>query len=437
MEEAAVGNRVGGRLVLRREIARGGMGIVFEATHEFMKTSVAVKVLHRDALLDPSSRARMAREAEALAQVRHRGIVQILDSAEDPQFGPFVVLEMLHGRPLDGLLAARGKLPLTDSIRIIQQVGDALQYAHRRGVIHRDVKPSNFFVVSENGGEFVKLLDFGIAMFVTGAPRQRLTRPGAIFGTPEYMAPEQLTGLEAADARTDEYALAATAYECLAGRVPFENTSQTLLAQHHRGERPPALSALVSGVPISVAHAIDRALMADPSQRFPDVGSFIAVLSESSGVAPGSLSLLGTSAQAVSNTRLRPTQTPAMSSVDVASELALKRKFARAPYLTPVRISPTDGARALDGKSQDVSESGMQLNVPAPLAAGTQVVLRFALPMTANLVAAQGVIRWCREARGNQFSVGVAFEGPDEEAAAAIRRYVSWFGAEADGKNPA
>jgi serine/threonine protein kinase len=295
------------------------------------------------------------------------------------------------------------------------------------------VKPGNLFVVAENGGECAKLLDFGIAMLPPSSKqRTKLTRPGAIFGTPEYMAPEQLLGGDEVDGRADVYSLAATAYECLSGRVPFDADCQTLLLRHSRGDRPALLTSLVPEVPLPVAHAIDRALMTNPRHRYSDVDAFTSVLVESSGVDPGPLSLLGT-VPVTAQTRLRPTKTADPSPVDIVHDLVMKRKFPRAPYLTPVRVLDSERTAVFDGRSQDISEGGMQLGLSSAIASGTKVVLKFALPMTARLVAAPGVVRWCKEARGGQYTIGVSFDGSVEDASVTVRRYVAWFGTASDG----
>lgn len=179
MEEASVGCSLSDRLLLQREIARGGMGIVFEARHERLRTTVAVKTLTRDVLGDTAVRERLFREAQALALVDDGGVVRVLDCAEDHRYGPYVVMEMLRGRPLDGILAARKRLSLSDTVRLVHAVARTLVAVHARGMVHRDIKPANLFITRDGRHDRVKLLDFGIALLPQSIPpRVRLTRQG-------------------------------------------------------------------------------------------------------------------------------------------------------------------------------------------------------------------------------------------------------------------
>jgi serine/threonine protein kinase len=430
MEEPQVGTIIGGRLHLRREIARGGMGILFEAKHAHLKSSVAVKTLHTEVLTSDVVRERLFREAEALAMVRDRGVVQVFDCGEDPRHGPFVVLEMLYGKPLDGILAARRTLTVVETVRLVDQLAQTLSVIHRKGVLHRDVKPSNIYVTMDHAGEVAKLVDFGIASLPNGSGRRKLTQHGAIYGTPEYMPPERLLGSEATDGRCDVYSLAATAYECLCGAPPFEGDCQQVMLQHARGERPALLNLRAPGVSLPVAHVIDRALAPDAAQRFNDVAAFASVLSDAAGVASGPLGLLQSVASTTSASR--PTRY-APEPADVVHELVMRRKFARAPYLTPVRLLMRDDRVAIDGRSQDISEGGMQVLVAAQVPVGAEVIVKFALPLTAEVVATRAVVRWCKASRGGQFAIGLAFDGAVEMASSTVRRYVAWFGASADG----
>jgi serine/threonine protein kinase len=165
----------------------------------------------------------------------------VLDAGVDPEGRPYVVMEMLEGRPLDGLLAVRGRLPIPDAVQLGRQLCETLAYVHARGVVHRDLKPSNVFLArDELGREVVKLFDFGIAGTREALPDERahkLTRAGSVMGTPEYMAPEQIFA-QPADHRADLYAVGVTLFECLTGDVPFSGDyPQVLLKEDLPVER--------------------------------------------------------------------------------------------------------------------------------------------------------------------------------------------------------
>jgi serine/threonine protein kinase len=406
------------------------MGVVFEARHERLRTTVAVKTLTRDVLGDIAVRERLFREAQALALVDDGGVVRVLDCAEDNRHGPYVVMEMLRGRPLDGILAARQRLSLSDTVPLVFSVARTLSAVHARGVVHRDIKPANLFITRAGRHDLVKLLDFGIALLPQSVPpRLRLTRPGAICGTPEYMAPEQLFARDVVDPRADVFGLAAVTYECLSGRLPFPSDLRERAIMHSRGDLPPMLNLESPSIPLSVARVIDRALSVDPAQRFETVMLFAEALAGVSGVSAGPLNLLDSKpipmgeVAPVNNANIQGTDP-----TEIVIDLVQRRRTPRAPYLTPVRVSVASGVQHIDGRSQDISESGMQINLPVALPLSSAVQLRFALPVTGVLVTVQGVVRWCRAARANAHSIGVEFVGAVEEGESAIRRYVAWFG---------
>lgn len=433
MEEASVGSALSDRLLLQREIARGGMGVVFEAQHKRLKTTVAVKTLTRDVLGDIAVRERLFREAQALAAVDDDGVVRVLDCAEDERFGPYVVMEMLRGRPLDGILAARQKLSLVDTVRLVFAVSRTLSAVHARGIVHRDIKPANMFITREGRSDRVKLLDFGIAILPSTLPsRLRLTRPGAICGTPEYMSPEQLFARTEIDARADIFGLGAVAYECLSGRLPFPSDLRERTLMHANNVAPSLLNLENPAIPPAVARVVDRALRVGPAERFETIAMFAESLGSAAGIEAGPLELL--ESRPVPTTEVAPadSSTRGTDPTELVIDLVQRRRTPRAPYLTPVRLTLPWTAQHVDGRSQDISESGMQINIPAALPIGTAVTLKFAVPGTGAIVVAPAVVRWCREARGLAHSVGVEFTQPIEGAEQSIRRYIAWFAEQHD-----
>src|SRR5271154_3941024 len=207
-----------GRFVVEREVGRGGVGIVYRAHDQVGGQAVALKVIALPGV-DAGEEARFQREGRVLAGLNHPGIVRVVAFGQLDEGQPFVAMEWIEGEDM-AQRHRRAPLPLAAALRVAAEVADALAAAHASGIIHRDVKPSNIFLVGsspdQNGPFEVKLVDFGVA----AAEDAKLTRTGAIVGTPAYMAPEQARGDGEIDARADLYALGATLFEMIAGRPP-------------------------------------------------------------------------------------------------------------------------------------------------------------------------------------------------------------------------
>jgi serine/threonine-protein kinase len=261
-------------------LGRGGMGSVWEASHlRLPGKRVAIKVLHADIAADQEALARFRREAEIATRLGHPNIVEVHDFNALPGGQPYLVLELLVGESLESRMR-RAPVSLDNAMRIAGQIGAALAAAHRQGVVHRDLKPQNVFLVrprddeGDGAGEIVKVLDFGISK-IRGSQTVK-TLDSAILGTPQYMAPEQATGNHAAvDARTDVFALGAIAYEMLAGRPAFSGQSIPEVVYKVVYEQPAPLAELVPTLPARVVDAIGRALAKQQAERFPDVVSFV------------------------------------------------------------------------------------------------------------------------------------------------------------------
>ncbi len=292
-----VGSTVGSFRVVRA-LGRGGMGTVYLAEHPVIGSRVAIKFLHESMAAAPELVARFYDEARAVNRIGHENIVGIFDLSMLPPNRYYIVMEYLDGEALSALLR-RGAVPTGEAIAILLQLCDALQCAHERGVVHRDLKPDNVFVLRRRGAPFVKLLDFGIAK-LRDAPAGAQTMAGMIVGTPEYMAPEQCEN-GAIDARTDVYALGVMAYQMLAGVLPFTGSITQLLMAHVRETpRPPrSVNGLLAP---ALDDAILRALRKRPEDRFPDMNAFAAALAagRESGTAPPPASGAVTPAPALS-----------------------------------------------------------------------------------------------------------------------------------------
>jgi hypothetical protein len=252
------GSALGGRYRLDERIGAGGMGEVWRATDEVLGRTVAVKVVLPSLLGEPDFVRRFLAEARAMASVNHPGVVAIHDYRSDPT-GAFLVMEYVEGEALSSTLGRLGRLTPVATMDLIAQAADALQAAHDRGIVHRDVKPANLLVRTD--GTLV-LTDFGIARARADAP---LTTAGAILGTPSYLAPEQVLG-HPATARSDVYSLGVVAYECLAGHRPFGGESPYAIAVQRVHEPP---RTMAGDVPRPVLAIVERALAVDPSQRWP------------------------------------------------------------------------------------------------------------------------------------------------------------------------
>jgi serine/threonine protein kinase len=262
-----IGTELDGKYRIEAELGSGGAGTVYRALHLERQTKVAVKVLRAELASSVELRHRFAREARALTALAHPNIVSVVDSgvASDTAF---LVMELLEGETLSARLK-RGALSVTAALAIMRQLLSALGFVHEQQLVHRDVKPANIFLQAEADGDRVRLLDFGLAKFLApeaGGPS--LTRAGQIFGTPSYMAPEQIAGQQA-DPRTDVYAAGIVLFEMLAGRVPFQGDASDVLRRHIMDDLPLA-TAMPKGVPAGVIAVLRTATAKTRSGRFAD-----------------------------------------------------------------------------------------------------------------------------------------------------------------------
>jgi serine/threonine-protein kinase len=266
-----------GAYVIQRRIGAGGCGTVYAAEHRVLGRKVAVKVLHRQLAGMPQFTLRFVQEARAVNLIRHPGIVDIhdFDTLEDGR--PFYVMELIDGISLGALLAQRGPLTPREALRILDPVCDALEAAHGRGVIHRDVKASNVIVADRAPQWEVKLVDFGIAKILHPDPAQRgITTQGQRLGTPHYMAPEQLRG-EPVDARTDVYALGVLLFRMLTESYPFHSSELDDIERMHL-ETPPPPPSQWRPVSPAIDAVVLRAMDKHPDRRFESAAAFQAAL---------------------------------------------------------------------------------------------------------------------------------------------------------------
>jgi serine/threonine protein kinase len=263
----AAGQKIADRYLLERRIAVGGMGEVWEASDTRLGRSVAVKVLRPELGDESEFLHRFRIEARTVASLDHSGIAAVHDYGEDE--GPngrrtaYLVMELVRGEPLSTVIS-RGPIDADETLRLIEDAAWALQAAHERGFVHRDVKPGNILVRTDG---VVKLTDFGIAKAADAVP---VTRSGMVMGTAHYIAPEQASGAEAGPA-SDVYSLGIVGYECLAGHRPFRADSAVAVAMMQVREAPPPLPP---SVPAGARELIEAALVKDPAQRYSTGGEF-------------------------------------------------------------------------------------------------------------------------------------------------------------------
>src|SRR5215510_9473158 len=225
-DDPLIGKVLSDRYRIVRKIGEGGMGAVYQAEHALIEKKIALKILFQDLTRRPDLIARFLQEAKSASRIGHENVIDISDFGQSPEGIVYIAMELLDGQDLAHLIKAEGTLPWARTRPILIQITKALRAAHEHGIIHRDMKPENVYIIQREGRpDFVKVLDFGIAKSVNnedGAPR--LTQAGMIFGTPEYMSPEQAQG-QMPDHRVDVYAVGCLMYNLLTGEVPFKADS--------------------------------------------------------------------------------------------------------------------------------------------------------------------------------------------------------------------
>ena len=248
------------RYRLDRSLGNGGMGEVFEATDLTLHRSVAVKLMSPSLVQDEPARARFLREARALAQVNSPNVVAVYDAGEDAE-RPYLVMEFVEGTTLERELVGSDRVEPARAVAVATDIASGLAAAHERGIVHRDVKPSNVFLTPSDAA---KIGDFGIARLER--PDATLTLTGQTFGSPPYMAPEQATGGKV-DARADLYSLGCVLFQMLVGRRPFSGDDAVSLAYQHVHSTPPRVDSLVPTVPVELGALVAGLMAKDPDDR--------------------------------------------------------------------------------------------------------------------------------------------------------------------------
>lgn len=281
-----IGTVAAGRYRVEKLLGSGGMGAVYRAAHVHMRKLVALKVLHKEMTYLPEVVARFEREAVAAARIDHPHVAAATDFGRLDDGAFYLVLEYVEGKSLGRLISDYGAMDPRRALHIARQIADALSAAHAAEIVHRDLKPDNVMLIEKDGDfDFVKVLDFGIAK-VQLEGKDQLTQLGTIFGTPQYMAPEQAAG-QAVDARADLYTLGLILYEMLAGKSPFHDDDIIVLLTRQMTAAPPPLPAHVSP---AVVELVLQLLQKNPGLRVQSAAELVrridACLSESMAPAP-------------------------------------------------------------------------------------------------------------------------------------------------------
>jgi serine/threonine protein kinase len=373
MVSGADGVVLQGTYRLGKAIGRGGMGVVYEATHARLPGRFAVKFLSPDLATDAEALRRFNREAEILSELRHPNVVQIVDFNLTPEGLPYIVMEHLEGGDLEATLNSSGRMELPCVVPVVDQIASALNAAHRHGIVHRDLKPSNIFLAIIDGQDdpFVKVLDFGVSKINAEAR----SRTGAeIVGTPHYMAPEQALGrIEQVAAQTDQFALASITYEMLTGQRAFAGGDVPSLLYQIVHERPQPLSQLLEWDCAGVQAVLDRASSKDPALRYPSIGDFARALKE------------------VAESALAPATAPLVPEVPFISLAATTREPMRAEEITELTTS-------IDRVPRSPYRTALLAGVAVALVGGVSIKKGWTREIPDNVeVAYRGLVRWVKQ----------------------------------------
>ncbi|MEM9487834.1 MAG: protein kinase, partial [Myxococcota bacterium] len=361
-----VGQNVGSYRIVE-QIGAGGMGQVYLAVHNLLGSKAAIKVLRREYTTRTDVVNRFFNEAKAIAAIQHPGIVQVFDFGHDPADGSaYIVMEFLAGETLRSRLRRVGRLTVSDATRIALHCASALSAAHQVGVIHRDLKPDNIFLVPDpqvTGGERSKILDFGIAKLSGEYVSSGIeTTTGSIMGTPIYMSPEQCRGCGSIDLRTDIYSLGCMIFHMLAGRPPFDLEGAGEVIAAHLKDQAPALDVMVPDLPRSLGAVVKRALEKEPDYRFATMQTMAAALLDAGQTMPLPTGDPGA--------LLTPPRIPSMTPNGTMTGHATPMPVRSAGHPTPV---PSSGHRTPTATGAPPASNSHITPIPMPAAASVNV----------------------------------------------------------------
>ena len=337
--EHLIGTVIDSRYHLDGALGRGGMGLVYRATHVKLRRQAAVKILHPSLAASPDVRSRFEREALASGKIDHPNCVAVYDSGHLPDGSLYLAMELLDGRSLADVLEQEGQIAPGRALHILGHILRGLSGVHQAGLIHRDIKPENIFLIRSGADEdFAKLLDFGIAKPMRGELSDdgvKLTQAGMAFGTPIYMAPEQALG-NPLDGRADLYAAAVLGYEMLTGQPPFYSDDKLeVMSMHTARPVPPMRQRLIRGgrpVPSSIEKLIVRGLTKKPGDRYATAEAFLAEVENALRTPDGGVTDVSFE---------RPSTTGSQPLVSPDGEVAIADAIDEAMSIAPVRTQRT------------------------------------------------------------------------------------------------
>jgi eukaryotic-like serine/threonine-protein kinase len=293
-----IGTTLADKYLVMSEVGRGGMSIVYKGKHTLMDRIVAIKMLQSQLVADPTSTKRFQQEAQAVSCLAHPNVIGVFDFGIAPTGQPYLVMDFLVGESLADIIKRDNHVPDKRAIGLFMQACDALEHAHKKGVIHRDLKSSNIMVIDAEGKpDTVKVVDFGIAKLMpsSGKQAQNLTQTGEIFGSPIYMSPEQCLG-QPLDARSDIYSMGVLMYEALTGYPPLMGHTIVDTMQLHVGTKPSAFTEMRPDLSFTqeLQDVVFKSLQKNPNDRFHSMQEFYQALERvQTAVANGTARRIG------------------------------------------------------------------------------------------------------------------------------------------------
>ncbi len=317
----APGTDVGGYIV-EGILGKGGMGVVYGATHAVIGKKAAIKVLRAEVSMSATAVARFIQEARAVNQIGHPNIIDIFDYGTLPDGRAYHLMDLLQGESLRQRLR-RGFLHPSEAANVIEGISSALIAAHDKGFVHRDLKPDNVYLITKDEGwPDIKLLDFGLAKLMPEMGTAAfITKTGVMIGTPEYMSPEQARGLPV-DYRTDVYALGILMFEILSGERPFPTLEAFAMLQCHAEEIPPSIASLVSGLPDEMVQLVDSMLSKEPAAR-PSLAAVRTVIRRLRSMKLPTKSVAGIQMAALSTSWLGAGSPPSISGPGMSAQIGI------------------------------------------------------------------------------------------------------------------
>jgi len=340
-DDPLLGQTLAGKYSIEKLIKRGGMGSVYLGKHVLMEKTVAIKVLRPSLALDDDVVRRFSREAKAASRISHPHAVSVTDFGESENGVVFLVMEYLDGHTLKDAIKNEGPMNLDRAVEIVRQVAGALDAAHGQGVVHRDLKSDNIMLSETNGGEWAKVLDFGIAKIQQSDSYDAdITAANLVIGTPQYMSPEQCSHATTIDARSDVYSLGIIIYEILAGQLPFTGESPTVIMMKQVQDPPPPILDSRPDLSVSVASVIEKALAKQPADRQQSAGELSRELTEAASASE--------SPQVIAAPVTVP-NTPVAAAVDDDEATLVQAREAASPTVRTQEFEPQAGEAPLAG----------------------------------------------------------------------------------------